>query len=100
MSALSYAGEKEFDTRAILEESVGWIWCSRVSLLASNDNSGAFYCAGGSTSMLVLSLMWWSSSCTPNVWDRLLKSLSQFPERAKLLLIVCGPLFAGIRSLR
>jgi hypothetical protein len=28
-----------------------------------------------------------------------LKSLSQFSERAKLLLIVNGPLFAGIGSL-
>jgi hypothetical protein len=55
-----------------------------VSLLASNDNSRAFCYAGGSTSMLVLSLMWWSSSCTPNVWDKLLKSLSQFSKRAKL----------------
>jgi hypothetical protein len=62
MSALSYAREREFDTRAVLEGSIGWIWCSRVSLLASNDNSGAFCCAGGSTSMLVLSLMWWSYS--------------------------------------
>jgi hypothetical protein len=67
MCALSYAREREFDTRAVLVGSVGWIWCSRVSLLASNDNSGAFCCAGGSTSMLVLSLIWWSSSCTPNV---------------------------------
>jgi hypothetical protein len=62
MSALSYAGEREFDTRMILEGYVGWIWCSRVSLLASNDNSGALCCVGGSTSMMVLSLMWWSSS--------------------------------------
>jgi hypothetical protein len=54
MSALSYAGKREFDTRAVLEGSVRWISCSRVSLLASNDNSRAFYCAGGSTSMLVL----------------------------------------------
>jgi hypothetical protein len=67
MSALSYAGEREFDIRAVLVGYVGWIWCSRVSLLASNDSSGAFCCAGGSTSMLVLSLMWLSSSCTPNV---------------------------------
>jgi hypothetical protein len=67
MSALSYVGEREFDTRTVLDASVGWIWCSWVSLLASNDSSRAFYCAGGSTSMLVLSLMWLSSSCTPNV---------------------------------
>jgi hypothetical protein len=46
------------------------------------------------------SLMWLSSSGTPNVWDMLLKSLSQFSERAKLPLIISGPLFAGIRSLR
>jgi hypothetical protein len=50
--------------------------------------------------MLVLSLMWLSSSCTPNVWDMLLKSLSQFSERAKLPLIVSGHLLAGIRTLR
>jgi hypothetical protein len=35
-----------------------------------------------------------------NVWERVLKSLSQFSEHAKLPLIVSGPLFAGIRSLR
>jgi hypothetical protein len=50
--------------------------------------------------MLVLSLMRWSSSRIPNVWDKVLKSLSQFSERAKLPLIVNGPLFVGIRSLR
>jgi hypothetical protein len=27
-SALSYAAEREFDTRAVLVGSVGWIWCS------------------------------------------------------------------------
>jgi hypothetical protein len=43
---------------------------------------------------------WCSPSCTLKVWDMLLKSLSQFSERAKLPLIVNGPLFAGIRSLR
>jgi hypothetical protein len=62
MSALSYAGERDFDTRVVLEGSVGWIWCSRMSLLVSKDNSGAFCYVGGSMSMLVLSLMWWSSS--------------------------------------
>jgi hypothetical protein len=37
MSTLSYVGEREFDTHAVLEGSVGWIWCSPVSLLASNQ---------------------------------------------------------------
>jgi hypothetical protein len=56
------SGEREFDTRAVIEGSVGWIWCSHMSLLASNDNFGAFCCTSGSIFMLVLSLMWWSSS--------------------------------------
>jgi hypothetical protein len=70
------------------------------SLVASNDSSGAFCYAGGSISMTVASRIWCSSSCTPKVWDMLLKSLSQFSDQAKLPLIVSGPLFAGIRSLR
>jgi hypothetical protein len=57
MSALSYAGEREFDTHAVLVGSVGWIWCSRVSLLASNDNSGAFCYASGLMSMTVAFLI-------------------------------------------
>jgi hypothetical protein len=57
MSVLSYAREREFDTRAILVGSVGWIWCSRVSLLALTESSGAFCYASGSMSMLVASLM-------------------------------------------
>jgi hypothetical protein len=36
----------------------------------------------------------------PEGLDKVLKSLSQFLERAKLPLIVNGPLFAGIRGLR
>jgi hypothetical protein len=67
MSTLSYVGEREFDTCVVLVGSVGWIWCSRVSLLASNESSGAFCYAGGSMSILVLSLIWLSSSCTLNV---------------------------------
>jgi hypothetical protein len=50
-------GAREFHTRAVLDGSAGWLWCSRVSLLASNDNSGAFCCTTGFMSMLVLSLM-------------------------------------------
>jgi hypothetical protein len=92
--------EREFDTHAVLVGSVGWIWCSRLSLVASNDSSRAFCCAGGSMSITVASRIWCSSSCTPKVWDMVLKSLSQFSDWAKLPLIVSGPLFAGIRSLR
>jgi hypothetical protein len=57
MSALSYAGEREFDTHTILVGSIGWTWCSRMSLLVSKDNSGVFCCAARVMSMLVLSLM-------------------------------------------
>jgi hypothetical protein len=38
-----------------------------VSLVASNDSSGAFCCAGGSMSITVAYRIWCNSSCTPKV---------------------------------
>jgi hypothetical protein len=65
--ALSYAGVREVDTRAVLVGFVGWIWCSCVSLLVSNAESEAFCCASGDTSMFIFSLICMSSSWIPKV---------------------------------
>ena len=40
ISALSYAGGKLVETRAIFLESVGWTWCALVSLVALRDDPG------------------------------------------------------------
>src|SRR5664279_4572186 len=100
MSALSYAGERLVDTIAVLEASVGCTWCALVSLVALNSISGVVFLLRGRMEWSVDFASCASSSCIPDNWEILLKSVSQLSEHVNLPLMVIVPLGPGIFNLR
>ena len=90
-SAPSYAGLRSLAIRAILEASIGWTCTFFVLTVESKDMSGAFCCATGGAPLSVTSRSLTSSSCMPNDWEILLKSLSHWSDRVKLPWTVMTP---------
>src|SRR3954463_15222450 len=95
---LSYEALRSLAISDVLEASVGWTCTFFVLTVESKDMSGAFCLETGGAVLSVTSRSLMSSSCMPNDWEILLKSLLQRSDQVKLPWTVMTPLGPSILS--